>query len=447
MIDAQKKLADFETRKKELEEQVELLKGQIAEKSDIILKNQGTKLKQEERARLDREITRLGTVLIEDEKRILKSFMEGHFKFFAKPIYEKALKVIAEAKSEGAGVPHMHAKSIDHLIKRGTCLCGNDLTRNQGAVDALEREKALLPPASIGTLVYTYRVTCENYNRDSDGYATAIESAYRAILLTKNMIDEKKQRLDEISREISSKDINVGKIERERQEMVDSLDRCETTIMGVVRRIGETENEIKNIESKIDGLAASNEKNAKTRKYLAYAYAIYEWFKRDYDINVQKVKDDLSKSISMLFSEMFHGKRIVEVDENYRITLKIDNGRGGIVLDSSMGEEAVKNFAFISGLVSLARERAQRKDSDLGESAQLVTEPYPLVMDAPFSNTDDVHIANISRVVPRISEQVIFIIMKKDWDVAKKAMEDRVGKVLEIEKLTPTHSVLRGGTN
>ena len=447
LVEAQKRLSDFEKRKKELEEQSELLKAEIQKKSDIILANQGTKLKQEERARLEKDLQILENRLVDDEKQIIEKFMIGHFKYFAKPLYIKALKVIEEARSEGAGVPHMHAKSIEHLLTRGRCLCGTDLTRNQGAVDALEREKALLPPASIGTLVYTYRKQCESFDRDSDNYAAAIESSYKSIRLTKNMIDEKKQRLAEISRDISTKDINVAKIESDRRDMVASLERCEMTLRSNAARIGETENEIKNIEKKIDGLVASNEKNAKTKQCLAYAYEIFEWFKRDYDINVTRVKNDLSKNISELFSEMFHGKRIVEIDENYRITLKVDNGRGGIVLDPSMGEEAVKNFAFISGLVALARERAQKKDEVLGDGAQLATEPYPLVMDAPFSNTDEVHIANISRVVPRISEQVIFIIMKKDWDVAKKAMEDRVGKVLEIEKLSATHSVIRGGSN
>lgn len=444
---AQKQLEGFYKRKNELENQIGTLKADIIKIDKVIYENQETKNKQIERSRTEKEISIYKDKLITEEAQLLSDFMKSPFKFFAKPLYEKAINIIKEAKSEGEGIPNMHANSIDYILKRGRCICGTDLSRNQGAVDAINREKSLLPPASIGTLVYSFRLLCENHQKDSDGYATSIERSYKAMRLTQRLIDEKNSQLIEISKEISKKDINVCKVESDRSEMSAALDRCETNLLGNASKIGEYENEVQNIENKIDGLAAVTEGNKKIKKCISYAEEIYDWFKRAYDINIQKVKDDLSKSISELFSEMFHGKRLVEVDENYHITLKIDNGVGGVKLDPSMGEEAVKNFAFIAGLVALAREKAQKKADIKNDNAELVTEPYPLVMDAPFSNTDEEHIINISKTVPKIAEQVVFIIMEKDWNIAKKAMADRVGKVLEIEKKSETYSVLRGGTN
>jgi len=444
---AQKRLAGFEDRKKQLEDEIEILRTEIEKKDAIIAANQTTKLRQEERARLEREIKTLEERLINDEKNFLSNFMRGHFKFYATPLYVKTLKVIADAKGKGEGVPKMHGDSIDYILERERCICGTDLRRNQGAVDELKKEQKLLPPESIGTLVFNFRQQCEGFLRDAKEYASAVEQSYIAIRQTKNMLADKKQRLKDISKEISNGDVNVAKIEHERREMDTSLRRNLDILRDNAERIGEEKNKIANAEKQIDGLVAGSEKNKKIKKALAYAYAIYDWFKVDYDKNVKEVKDGLNKSISEIFTEMFHGRRIVEVDENYRITLKIDDGHGGFVLDPSMGEEAVKNFAFISGLVALAREKAQKKDFVDTEEVEITTEPYPLVMDAPFSNTDDVHIANISSVVPKIAEQVIFIIMKKDWDVAKSAMDGCVGKIFEIEKHSQTISNIRGGFN
>ncbi len=55
-------------------------------------------------------------------------------------------------------------------------------------------------------------------------------------------------------------------------------------------------------------------------------------------------------------------------------------------------------------------------------------------MDAPFSNVDEIHIENISRVIPESAEQVIIAVMQKDWEPASKIMSPYVGKAYYIEK-------------
>ena len=109
--------------------------------------------------------------------------------------------------------------------------------------------------------------------------------------------------------------------------------------------------------------------------------------------------------------------------------------------------EAVKNFSFITGLVELARNRAGvvEKSPFSNEPDIHTTEPYPIVMDAPFSNVDEIHINNISGILPEIAEQVILIVMKKDWTYAEKTIGDRVGASYFIEKVnnSDTYSVIR----
>lgn len=125
---------------------------------------------------------------------------------------------------------------------------------------------------------------------------------------------------------------------------------------------------------------------------------------------------------------MYHGDRKVILDENYNIELLTMMGDTTITTEESKGLEAVKNFSFICGLVDLARQKARKSDIDSNEDMDIIgddgemeinTEPYPLVMDAPFSNVDEIHINNIAKVLPEVAEQVIIILMKKDWEFAK----------------------------
>ena len=64
-------------------------------------------------------------------------------------------------------------------------------------------------------------------------------------------------------------------------------------------------------------------------------------------------------------------------------------------------------------------------------------------MDAPFSNADETHIARISKVLPQVAEQVILVVMNKDWEYAKTNMSDKVGTVYQIVKQSEIESVLK----
>lgn len=55
-------------------------------------------------------------------------------------------------------------------------------------------------------------------------------------------------------------------------------------------------------------------------------------------------------------------------------------------------------------------------------------------MDASFSYVDEIHINNISGIFPEIVEQVILIVMKKDWTYVEKTIGDRVGASYLLKK-------------
>ncbi len=71
---------------------------------------------------------------------------------------------------------------------------------------------------------------------------------------------------------------------------------------------------------------------------------------------------------------------------------------------------------------------------DIGVSS----ESYPLVMDAPFSNADEKHTAGISKVLPRIAEQIIMFVMQKDWYYAEPVMNQRIGQKYLLNKISET---------
>ena len=214
-------------------------------------------------------------------------------------------------------------------------------------------------------------------------------------------------------------------------------------------QIRSLQNTISDCNRQINGLAAQCKHNDLIRREIEYATAIYEWFKESYDRQEIKVKQDLLESVNKIFQKMYHGSRQITIDDNYHIQLITSVGDEKISTDESKGLEAVKNFSFIAGLVELARKKARKvEDKPFSEEPDIfTTEPYPIVMDAPFSNVDEIHINNIASILPEIAEQVILIVMKKDWTYAEKTMGNRVGASYYIEKVdnSDTYSTIRRG--
>ena len=441
-LDAGKeKLATLEAREKQVREEIVYFEDRKRELTALILANADTKVRQEEKTRVERDIEFLQKNQADVEQQIVRDFTRNAYKFFASALYSKVYRVIADAKQDGEGIPKMHYDSIEHILHRGKCICGADLTMNQGAVNHIRFEQSLLPPQHIGTTIREFKRDCQRYETEVENFAETIRADYIRIRENANQLDDKRAHFTELSRSIQG-NIDVGKYERDNEENDRVLTAKRNLLLEITSAIGEVKNQIQSLESAINGLRVSTEKNKKISAAIAYATRIYEWFQVSYDNSERVVKEDLYASINTLFSQMYHGQRIVEIDDNYHITLKVDSGNGVFVNDTSPGLDTVKNFAFIAGIVDLARKKAKTKGNMPGE-IEYSSEPYPIVMDAPFSNADEKHIANISRVLPQVAEQVILVVMNKDWEFAQPDMSEKVGMIYQIVKHSEIKSSVR----
>lgn len=76
----------------------------------------------------------------------------------------------------------------------------------------------------------------------------------------------------------------------------------------------------------------------------------------------------------------------------------------------------------------MARKSQQEKD------AMLVSEPYPLVMDAPLSAFDKTRIQTVCEVLPNVAEQVVVFIKDTDGDIAETYLEAKIGQKYVFDK-------------
>ena len=430
-IDTQNKLNGALARKQECEnelntvtEQLEYYQSEKEKYAALLRANEETAAAQKRREQLDNIIKSLEERIARDKKDLVSAFSRNSFAFFSLPILKKTVEMLNNSEDETESVPEMTAASIDYILKRGVCICGTCISEGSAAEKHLLCEKAKQPPESIGSLVRRYREQAMDYISSSDNYYEAIESRIATLRADQRelglRIDERAS-LDESLK--GAKD--VATLEQQYQIAERRVREFDKRKEALLETIGSCKRDISNYEKALETLTKANQKNARISLNIDYAQAVLDWVSEAYYSREGIVRGRLEEKVNANFGMMYHGSRTVTIDDKYRVKY-ID-----VTTEESDGLKAVKSFAFVSGLVDLAKEAL---NSDSSKEANTTPQYYPLVMDAPFSNVDEIHIKNISAILSRSAEQVIIAVMQKDWEPAAEIMAPLVGRSYRIEK-------------
>lgn len=368
----------------------------------------------------------------------IREFSTDSMNFFAQPILRQASEFLVEADVDDKGIKDVTAQSIMEIIKRGTCLCGTKIEKDNEAYKHLYKELKFVPPESIGTTIRNFKKDIEIFNgaNKNNKFYILLEGYMKDILRYKSTINDYEDEILLIEKKIEGKE-DTRNDQRELSIFKQRLRKLKDNKEEIVKKIGKAEDKIESFKKIYDGLTASDKKNKEILEYLAYAEEINKWISNHYNKKEVEIRQELEKKVNEMFSRMYHGERKVVIDEKYQTTLLTLIGDEEIETGESEGLLRVKNFAFIAGLVELAKSKILDIDGkDLG------SEPYPIILDAPFSNTDEVHIRNISRELPKVAEQVVMFVMEKDWKYAEPVILDRVDKQYYLQKHSDTYTTI-----
>lgn len=378
--------------------------------------------------------------LIRDEFGNGKNNRYGALRFFAQPLLLKAKKFLKEAKVDDKGIRELQKPTIDDILKRGVCLCGCDLKNNEIALQHINELLKYIPPENLGSAIRTYQESLDSFCNGANTSFSYIKEHYGDVLKSMNYIRKYNSEIEIIDEKIN------GAIDMEKYVVeladVESIITQKTMDLGALHNAMQKNSEIiRDNEKIIDSLAATYSSNVRINRYIAYSECALEMINNLYNEQEKQIRDNLVQEVNSIFNRMYHGKRKVKLQKDYEVILLAKIGDREIASGESEGLNRVKNFAFIAGLVSLARKKIRTKYGK--EDFYLSEEPYPLVMDAPFSNADEEHTRSISKELPEVAEQIIMFVMHKDWSYAENELVDRLGLKYELVKISESHTKLR----
>ena len=410
--------------------QMDHYEEQKAKLEQILRDNQATTALQKRKDELERKIKIEEKNLAQLIEEYFKAFSSSALPFFIRPLLNVAEGFLKEVKIDDKGVRDITKSSIIELIKRGHCICGREICEGNEAYQHLMAEIKYVPPESIGNTVRLYRERLKNLSRSFEQTYDRLKQLRESIKHSKDWIDDLEYELDDCRKKISGKE-NMARYESELADIRRRLRELEVKKSRLYQDDGAQERDIEHYQKIYDKLTVSSAKNREVQKFLNYAEELKAWLEPECKNKEHKIRESLESEVNKIFDEMYHGHRRVAIDEQYHVDLIATVVDTEIISGESEGANRVKNFAFIAGLVALAKRQIL---GDIGVSS----ESYPLVMDAPFSNADEKHTAGISKVLPRIAEQIIMFVMQKDWYYAEPVMNQRIGQKYLLNKISET---------
>lgn len=425
---------NVEKRLKQQHKELETYKKLIVEKQDILRSLESSALLQQEKDQKVKNLTFEINALENAQRNFYKSFQQNSHMYLGRLLFEKVKTELKDAQLDKKAIRDMNANAIKDIIARGKCVCGSEICEGNDAHQNLLEEIRYLPPESIGTLVKYFKDKADTFFTSGSNYFLSLESCYKNVLSHQTKIGELEDDIRYLNEKLSRTD-SVGKHQSQLVEFENKAKSIETLIAQLNQRIGELNRMIRDNQDMYDKNITVSDKNNEILHYLKYAEEILEWVKNRYYTREKEIKIQLENKVNEYFSKMYHGKRKVVINDRFEVDLMTTDLTEEIQTDESQGLGTVKNFAFIAGLVDLAKQK-------LKDSYEKDAEAYPLILDAPFSNADEIHVKTISEVLPSVANQLILIVMAKDWNYAKSSLSKKVGKEYYLDKQSEIYTIL-----
>lgn len=427
---------------KSIDEAINALEEQLAEKEKELDENQDILKDQEEK----KEIVDEMEDLIDDKNSEFSSMMSlmWNRSYILNSLFAYSFEKnnLQELLNETAfltekSVSHITEEAIDELIARGYCLCGAKIETHNDAYNHLIEQKDYVEPRNYGKHIESF-IDNENtnINYSPNNMDTLSEKAGDIIDIIVDL-DDYQKRLDTIIKRIEGKpDIGIVQTAIKNMEYQKNTKEGERNyILNTV--IPNLDSKIEELNERIKKLSSVSEKNKFVEECIKYAEKIYQMASKKITSEKERIRKELELTVGTIFNEMYTGNRRIVINDKFQVsTTLVDSSK----MDTSKGLETVMNFSFVAGLMQLIKEKINNDDDDFEQ--EHTDDNYPLVMDAPFSNTDEQHITNICLNLPKYCNQIIIVVMDKDYNMASNKITAKVGKKYVIKKESETFATI-----
>lgn len=382
----------------------------------------------------NKRIRMLQTGMEQDKKDFYRSFAGGLSKLCYKRLVPDVLKILKDTDIEDKNVPNVTNKTIECLLKRGYCICGANLENLES--DAYKTLYSLLdyvPPKYIGASVASYVSSAKVRLEDIPDLVSRYEKNQRSQLKNQSEIDDLIDEVEKLSKKLSTcKD--TSEYENEKQKNLDTIRKLQNAINQYTYQIESNTRNKREAEDKLNKLSQANSQNKYIADCMEHTKYISTILEKHLIQKESQLRESMQTLINKIFSEVFTKDYNITIDKSYRLTITDTLGTPQDI-DTSGAQSISVVLAFITSVLNLAQKIHYDRLKNKEDVKFLITEPYPLVLDAPFSAFDEKRITTACQKLPELTEQIIIFSKDTEGNLIKKYMKDKVGKFYTMDAM------------
>jgi DNA sulfur modification protein DndD len=414
-------IEEIDRRLEEIENEQLIAKDKCNELNERINANRDSERLSIEKERLRRKREGFISQKATSSAAMLRAFNNNAPSYFSKRLIKDALQKLSEADKLDKGIPDVHARTIEYLIKRGTCLCDTEIEFGNQAHKALMKVLEFIPPQSIGSSIGQFVRECELKSQSADTLYADLSEKFSIVRDFDNSYAEISHGIKLIEDRLEGME-SIGELQKDLMKYERALRNLGEERDNLNLEKGRKETSRERCVTERNELTLKDENNRKIEIYKAYAQYMYDVLFELYKDKETETRVELQKTVNEIFQSIFKGDFSLIMDEKYNIQIITSDSEGySENIEAGTAKSTSVIFAFIAGIIKMARQ------SRNPENEMLVSEPYPLVMDAPLSAFDKARIKTVCDTIPNIAEQVIIIIKDTDGELAEKYMGGKVG--------------------
>lgn len=432
------RLEQIEKRLAEIDNEEDIAGEKAKEYEVKIAENRDSEKYAQERLRLKNKIAALEQSRVSSTAGVIDTFNRKGASWMATKMIHDALKELAETDKLDTGIPDIHARTIQYLINRKTCLCGAPIEFGGAAYTELNKVLDYIPPKSIGTLIGQFVRECELKSKGASDAFEDVSNKFSVVSGFDAEYADLSNQIEVINKKLEGM-LNVGELQKKYTFYNGEVKKLRAERIRLSEEKGAIETKRERCETNINELVLKDDNNKRLARFKAYATYMYKYLFSVYKEKESEVREQLEETVNEIFKEIYNGGFSLKLDDKYNIQVQVDDFEGfsGDV-ETSTAQSISVIFAFIAGVIKMAREN----NSD--ENSMLMTEAYPLVMDAPLSAFDKTRIKTVCDALPKVAEQVIIFIKDTDGEIAEENMGSKVGTRYLFDKKNEFETELVG---
>lgn len=424
----EERLEKIEHRLSAIEDEESIANEKRVELEEEIRANAESETLAKQRDEINRKLRDLISTKASSENSLLRTFGSNAHSYFSKKLMNDALKQLSKADKIDKGIPDIRDKTIEFLIKRKKCICGADIEFGNDAYKHLNDLLEFIPPQSLGTSIGQFVRECELRCKSSDSLFDDVSTKYGFIREFEETYADYQNKLQMINQKLENMK-NVGELQVRLSKYQKALRDLSSEKAMLNQQVGSLTTEKNRRETERNELTLKDDNNRKIEVYKAYAQYMFDTLKTLYSDKERETRTQLETTVNEIFKSIYNGGFSLSIDDKYNIQIIVNDYEGfNEEVETSTAQSISVIFAFIAGVIKMARQ------SKNPENEMLVSEPYPLVMDAPLSAFDKTRIRTVCDALPNVAEQVIIFIKDTDGELAETYMGQKVGSRYEFDK-------------